>query len=217
MRKTVSFKKDIPFKNNVAEIISIALDHDLKLEERTIKGNLIISGSYKMNDVSINTEEFKYNVPVNIELNNKYVLDNLKIDINNFYYELVDNKVLTVEIEVLLDNLEEREEKQIIKEEKLALKSENVETVEERQEENKESKGENRATINEVKSLFDSFDDSQETYATYQICIVREGDNIDNILIKYGISKELLEQYNDINDVKIGDKLIIPALTNENN
>ena len=38
-----------------------------------------------------------------------------------------------------------------------------------------------------------------------------EGDTIDKIIEKYNITKEELEKYNDLGDIKIGDKLIIPA------
>ena len=57
--------------------------------------------------------------------------------------------------------------------------------------------------------LFSNLDNS-ETYVTYYVYIVKEEDNIDKILNKYGITKEELEDYNDISDVKVGDKLIIP-------
>ena len=104
MKKTVPLKKDLTFKNNISEIVSIALDHELNLEDRTIKGNLVISGSYSTNDE--NTLDFKYNIPVNIEMSDRYKLDNITIDIDDFYYEINDNKLI-VSIEIGLDNLEE--------------------------------------------------------------------------------------------------------------
>ena len=36
-------------------------------------------------------------------------------------------------------------------------------------------------------------------------------DTIDGIISKYNISKELLGEYNNIEDIKSGDKLIIPS------
>ncbi|MEG2322642.1 MAG: LysM peptidoglycan-binding domain-containing protein [Bacilli bacterium] len=192
MKKIVPFKKDLNFKSNVAEITSIALDHDLVLENRVIRGNLIVSGSYKMNDISINTEEFKYTIPVNIEMSDKYILDNLSIAIDDFYYEIINNNILNVSIEVGLDNLEEqvKESKPIILEAP-------------------------RMEVEDVKTLFTSFDEADETYTTYKVCIVKENQTVESIALTYNISKELLEQYNDLSDLKIGDKLIIPALINE--
>lgn len=192
MKKTVPFKKDLAFKTNIAEIVSISLDHELKLETSVIKGNLIISGSYKMNDVSINTEEFKYEIPVNIEMSDKYILDDLDVTIEDFYYEIIDNKILGVNVEVGLNNLLEKVELEPVKFEEAVLEE-----------------------TRDVKDLFENLDDSVETYTTYEIHIVKEGDTLESILIKYSINKESLEQYNDISEIKIGDKIIIPALLNE--
>ena len=197
MKKTVPFKKELNLKNNIAEIVSIALDHDLNLEDRIIKGNLIISGSYKINDTSINTEEFKYNIPVNIEMSDRYNLDNLTIDIDDFYYEIINNNLLSVSIDIGLDNIEELLPP-------FKYEKENIESVV-----NKEELS--RINTDDVKSFFDNFDDNNEVYSTYRICIVKENDTIENIILKYNITKEVLEQYNDINDIKIGDKLIIPS------
>ena len=54
--------------------------------------------------------------------------------------------------------------------------------------------------------LFSNLDDSE----TYYVYIVKEEDTIDKILIKYGITKEAFEDYNDITNIKPGDKVIIP-------
>ena len=211
MKKTVPLKKDITFKTNIAEITSIALDHELNLENRTIKGNLVISGSYKINDTSVNTEEFKYNIPVNIEMSERYILDNMKINIDDFYYEIVNDNLLSVSIEIGLDNLKEEEILPPFKyeEEKVVpvIKEEKDVVLE---------KEETRLDTEEVKTLFDNFDDSNETYATDRICIVKESDTLESITLKYNVSKELLEQYNDISELKIGDKLIIPSVHETN-
>lgn len=219
MKKTIPLKKELTFKSNLAEITSIALDHDLNLENDVIKGNLVISGSYKINDVSVNTEEFKYTIPVNIEMSNRYVLNDMTIDIDDFYYEIVDNNILSVSIEIGLDHLKEVEDIiPPIKYEKEIIEPVINETIklEERKIEEKEVVEQNsRMNTEDVKSLFDSFDDSNETYATYNVCIIKESDTVESVLLKYGITRELLEQYNDLSDIKIGDKLIIPSLLNE--
>ena len=44
----------------------------------------------------------------------------------------------------------------------------------------------------------------------YQIYIIRDGDTVDSIVAKYDIDVESLKEYNDISDLKIGDKVIIP-------
>jgi len=209
MKKTVPLKKDLPFKSNLAQIVSIALDQDFKLEEKTVTGNLIISGSYKMNDVSVNTEEFSYNIPVNIELSDKYILDDLVIDIDDFYYEIIDNNILSVNVEIGLDKLEEKEE--VIN--PIKYEPEVIEQVVSMD----NNDNQERLDVKEVKTLFDSLDENNDTYSTYKVCIVKENDSIESIIMNYGINKELLEQYNDLSDIKIGDKLIIPSIFNETN
>ena len=52
--------------------------------------------------------------------------------------------------------------------------------------------------------------DNTETYTTYYVYIVKEEDTIDKIITRYSITKEDLEYYNDIADIKVGDKIIIP-------
>lgn len=57
--------------------------------------------------------------------------------------------------------------------------------------------------------LFSNLDNT-ETYTTYYVYIVKEEDTIDKIITRYSITKEDLEYYNDIADIKVGDKIIIP-------
>ena len=52
-------------------------------------------------------------------------------------------------------------------------------------------------------------DNYQEAYMTYKVYIVREGDSVESILDKYSISLETLNKYNVINELNVGDKLII--------
>ena len=60
-----------------------------------------------------------------------------------------------------------------------------------------------------IKTLFNTDSDTEE-YITYQIYIIRDGDTVDSIIAKYDIDVESLKEYNDISDLKIGDKIIIP-------
>jgi len=234
MKKLVPFKKEIIFKSNVSEITSISLEHSLSIEdENLISGEFIISGDYRINDNSINTEDFSFNIPFDIHMDEKYVLDKAVIDINDFYYEIINSKVLEVNIEVSIDKLEEKPLMEIEKQEIVVDLEDELEDepfiahelnedrcIEESSKEEgacemeKEEKVEERcieAETIEVKSLFDNVT-GEEEYATYRICIVREGDSLDGIMMRYNITKEQMELYNDLKEVKIGDKLIIPSV-----
>ena len=76
-----------------------------------------------------------------------------------------------------------------------------------KQEEKNDITEEEKVKIN---GIFDILSDG-ETYATYRIYIVRENDTIESIIQKYGVNKNMLENYNDLKEIKIGDKIIIPS------
>lgn len=196
MKKIIPFKKEISFNTDIYEISSISLEHNLKVKESNlISGEFIVSGTYKQTETSVNTEPFEYNLPFDISIDKKYNTDNVTVDINDFYYE-VNNKNLSVDIEVAIDNLEEKERAEEVKNEdnlKIEIPSK-TET----------------SNVENIKNIFDNMDEN-ESYAVYKVHIVTENDTIESILQKYEITKEQLENYNDLKEFKIGDKIIVPA------
>ena len=219
MKKIVPFKKDIEFDSNIAEISSISLEHTLKLkEENLVSGEFIISGTYKMTEASVNVDSFEYKLPFDININKKYDTKNIDVDINDFYYEVINNEILSISIEVVLDGLEEKPEE----EEEIRMTEEKIETLEDREEVEKEedtktvstveenSEEVNREEDNTVKSIFEDLDEN-ERYAVYKVHIVTENDTTESIVSEYGVTRDDLEAYNDLSDLKIGDKLIIPS------
>ena len=52
-------------------------------------------------------------------------------------------------------------------------------------------------------------------YGTFLVYIVRQNESLQNILAKYPTSLEEVEKYNDISNIEIGSKLIIPLLKDE--
>lgn len=242
MKKIVPFRKEIDFKTNISEITSISLEHTSNIKE-SVTGVFLISGDYKMADTSTNTEDFNYNIPFEIELDEKYLLDKATVDIDDFYYEIINDRLLVLNIEVAIDHLEEkplpifdiedvREEVDVqdAQEQKIDLvEKENI--LEETKDEAIEELTPTERCVEEETTLpviieekieavsterknpvniFDNFDNN-ENYATYSICIIRDGDTIESIMEKYNSSKEELEEYNDLSDLRIGMKLIIPS------
>lgn len=49
-----------------------------------------------------------------------------------------------------------------------------------------------------------------DEYVTYHIHIVKENETLEMILKKYNVSLDFVKEYNEITDIKYGDKLIIP-------
>ena len=60
MKQMIPFVKDISLDSKISEITSIALEHNLRMENNdSVVGTFTISGKYKMNDISINEEVFE--------------------------------------------------------------------------------------------------------------------------------------------------------------
>lgn len=213
MEKIVPFKRDISFENKIAEIRSISLEHTYEIQNNLISGTFIISGNYKLTDTSTNVDPFKFEIPFDISIDSRYELNKATVDINDFFYELINNEVLSVSITLIIDNLEEKEEREMeeIQEEKQGV--EEIKPVSyENAEKDDEAEEVKTASISPetVKSIFDNMDEN-EGYVVYKVHIVTENDTIESIMEKYDVTKEALEAYNDLNDLKIGDKLIVPA------
>lgn len=219
MKKVISFKKELPFKKNISEISSISLEHTIKEKENDlISGIFYVSGEYKMTETSINKESFNFEIPFDIALDSRYDTSKIKFDIDDFYYEIINADTLKVNIDVYVDGLNEiKEEERCIEDETLdSIKVDKKEEVlpieEERDNEpaiNIENVNENINT-NESVNLFDNISNA-ETYSTYYVYIVKDGDTIDKILEEFKVTKEELSNYNDISNIKANDKLIIPT------
>ena len=248
MKKIIPFKKDINFKTNISEVTSISLEHHLSFNNNDIIGEFIISGDYKVSDKSLTVEPFEFNIPFEIMLDDIYDTSSACVDIDDFYYEIIDNSILSISIDVCVDKLKEvlikeelvniEEKKDIIEElyeeqnNNLEDKLSNIEddrcieeddilpgekeidTMEDKiNEEVKINKDDNvkKEDINDkINSIFSNVGDNS-MYVTYNIYIIREGDTIESILEKYGVTEEILKKYNNLSDLKLGDKIIIPA------
>jgi len=235
LKKIIPFKKEIVFKTNLSEITSISLEHTLQVDKNNmVIGEFIVSGEYKMVDTSVNVEAFSFNIPFKVSIDEKYIIDKVIVDIYDFYYEIINNNVLALNIEVIVDRLREKplideiienglEEVEKVKDEiELEEKEKEIEVIEEEEEIRKEAETNeleereiNENDVEITKSLFDNFDSRSETYMTYKVYIVREGDTLDVLIQNYGVTKEELEKYNNLNELNIGDRLIIPLNSDE--
>ena len=170
-----------------------------------VSGSFIISGTYKKTDLSINTDDFNFDLPFKISIDDKYDTSEIKMDINDFYYEIINNNTLSVNIEVLIDELKEKKEEVRGNLEVPEDMSESLDLLEE------ELECDDIKEREVIPSIFDDINDS-ENYVTYKVHVVSESDTIETILQKYEINLSKLEDYNNISDLKIGDKIIIPSL-----
>ncbi len=231
MKKNIQFEKRIDFPTMVGEISAISLEKDLTfIDSSNIEGNLILSGKYKLTEASRLEEEFNYKLPIEISLTEKIDTKTSNVEISNFTYEMQDENIMICNIELMIDGLELIEEdrecdgegdiKEIeipIKENKEVKEKEKV--VEEVKEDSKkriikeEIVEEKIVEEKEETNSFHLFDisESDETYGTLLVYIVRENETVNSIITKYNTTIEELEKYNDLKDLSIGTKLIIPV------
>ena len=104
MKQIVPFKKELPFKTKVSEITSISLERKINVEEEgIITGVFHITGDYKMNEGSINRDEFSFDLPFDITLDPRYDINTVKADIDDFYYDVINNDTLKVNIDLFIE------------------------------------------------------------------------------------------------------------------
>lgn len=270
VKKIIPFRKDLEFNTPLYEVTSISLEHHLiKKSDTLISGNFIISGDYKQTESSENKDPFNFTLPFDIALATKIDLDDMLLDVDDFYYETGKN-TLKVNIDLLLDATEIGEpEKE--KEDRENINGKDVESIDSNTyNDNDDSRvpdefndvnykkpqlenlpnsldnsgvslddiqndnfmdsintdnvsdngtsnivnsniniNNNNNNNNENNNLFASFE-TADTYTAYRVYLIKEDDTIDTILKKYNVTKDDLSAYNDLSDIKFGDKIIIP-------
>ena len=207
MNKIIPFNKEIKFNENIGEITSIALDDTLEFKDSyTIGGELIVKGTHKYNNLE---EDFSFPIPTGITVDEKYDTSKAKIMVDDFYYEIINDNILKVKIDLILDNLffKQEEIKPLIQEietEKDELREKNDAEITEIIKDN---------LLNEEKDSNEEKDNIEEKeYSIYRVYIITDDDTLEKILEKYHVTKEELSYYNDLDNFKPGLKLIIPSV-----
>lgn len=300
MKENKRIEKELLFKNNIKDITSISLDSDYKVNKKEIVGNFLITGDYKIHEVSINRENFNFKIPFKHEFDSDIDEKTIKLEITNFEYDYnKDELIVNIEYEItgdrkdvlIFDNEETLEEflssreievvdtrideikQEIIKEE--SKKSEECkEELEDRikpkelkqknEEEQKEIEvsellNEDRKTIeieetkkdivenelntetkleiketepklnidikpeNEIMKskteerekiktdeIINNVGKIDDAYVTYKVYTINSNETLESIVIKYHTTIDELKEYNDLNNLSINDKIIIP-------
>ncbi len=209
MREIIPLKKDIVFKTLIGELSNINLDHDYKINDDIVNGTVALSGTYKMTEASVLEEDFYYTIPFSISISKRINKDTIKIEIDDFKYS-IEKDTLKINIDLELtceeieeENMEEDEINNYLDETKIDLDNE-IET----EIKNIES---NEDISQNISDITQNIINTNDKYYTYKIYIVRSGDTIDTICSKYNISNEELKEYNSLNEINVGDKIIIPS------
>lgn len=210
MKQIIPFKKELLFKTKVNEITSISLEYSItSCSNNTLSGTFLITGDYKMTEGSINKEKFNFDIPFEISLDDKYDEKTVKMDIDNFYYELVNSEILKVNIDAYVLG-EEKVNKETVtdKEDRVEINNDVITKNDDNVIDNNNE--EEISIINSQNNFLGSFD-ADDTYITYYVYMVKEGDTIESIQDKFKVTKEELEKYNDLSLFKEKTKLVIPS------
>mgnify|MGYP004435600043 FL=1 len=261
MRENKHIEKELLFKNNIKDITSISLDSDYKIENSSLVGNFIISGEYKIHEVSINREKFNFKIPFNIEIDKDIDKKTIKLEITNFVYDYKQDELIVNidyeilgdresvllfddeesldeflnkrEVEVIDTRLDEikntTERKSIDKIEEKELDTDNKNKIELNDSQNNtrlgnndnlddlenkidiiEPKEEEREQIN-TNEIINSIDTNNDKFITYKVYKIHENETLESIVIKYHTTIDDLKEYNDLSNLNIGDKIIIPS------
>ena len=190
--------------------------------------DIALGNSYDKDTLVIDIDDFRYDIvdnnklKVNIDLyidGKEVVIDEDKDKDEDLNSSNLEKAETSEELE-MVDNVLREDEKtsdEIIEpmiipsKEKISLLDEMLDENEEKIEmKDNIDIDNNNENNNENVNIFNSFE-NEEKYVTYRVYKVIEGDTVDKIIEKYNVSKEELEKYNNIADIKIGDNLIIPA------
>ena len=113
MKNVIPYTKEIIFKSNIGEICSISLEHEEEVVGNSIEGIFKVSGEYKTHEISVNKEDFSYDLPFNIELDEDIDKTTINVDIEDFNYSFASD-VLKVNIEFSVTG--ERKQEEVVEE-----------------------------------------------------------------------------------------------------
>ena len=75
-----------------------------------------------------------------------------------------------------------------------------------------EEKKDYRISMQEEKTIMDTIKNSDDTFVTYHIHIVKESESLESISALYNVPNSLINEYNNTDNVTIGDKILIPKI-----
>ena len=188
MNLVIPFTKDIKFKTNIGEILSVSLEHDYSSNEEEVLGNFTISGEYKMHEVSVNKEKFSFVLPFSVSLSSKIDPDSVVFEIEDFTYEVIDCDTLRVNIEYSVKAEEAKEIEMLKSDDDVSLEklldeidSERTQVPDEPKEETKDEETNERIGTEEENTILNNIKMDDEKYVTYYIHEMKETDTIESI------------------------------------
>ncbi len=229
MNEVYTLDRDFLFKSKIFEITSISVEQNFKVDGSSIYGDFIVSGSYRLHEISINKEDFSFKVPFKHDLPSNINLDTVKLDISDFSYNFNNLDELSVHIEYIVtaeegvkvfeseekldDFLNEQKKQDVdivdLRSEPVDLPNEIIMPIAKDEKEIGTTSTENKQDKIDENMIINSINDKDE-YVLYHVHTVGISDSIESITKKYNISVNTLKEYNTFDTLELNMKLIIP-------
>lgn len=209
--------KEFLFKSSIYEITSISIEDNHDINGSKIEGEFIISGDYRLHEISINKEDFCFKLPYTHELPSNINLDTVELEITDFNYEFNNNDELKVHVEYILTAEEgiklfeseaelnkflDDNDAEIIDLKESTRAQNEVLLPETREETETPSKIDENMILGSI--------NEEEKYVKYHIHTVTMNDSIESITKEYNISLNTLKKYNTFENLELNMKLLIP-------
>jgi len=148
-------------------------------------------------DFSIEGEEIERDCDIETIVGDDSVVDLIDEELSNNIDRIINND--------LEENMKDNEEHDLVRDEVVVTEPEVVLDIQE---------GIEEKIFNNKKEIVEK-EEINEEYVTYHVHVVSNKDSIESIMKMYNVNMELLKEYNDIKELKIGDKVLIPDYKDE--
>ena len=183
----------------------------------------IIPDTIDKNTVRIDIEDFTYEqievdvIKVNIDFSlegDEIIINEIgeetssfeRLDLDDICDDIVEDNIdrnIDEDIDEFLSNINVDLKKQEEKNENMEKNNDdNIEEIE------------NEKELNEKEEVNVKTEKVDE-YVTYHIHIVKDNETLEMILKKYNVSLDIIKEYNEFTDIKVGDKIIVPEYVDE--
>ncbi len=190
----------------------------------TLPFEVEISDDIDLNTLEFNIEDFSYTIEGEnkLKVNIEYSLAGEErkgelIDTDEDVFEEVPDEELQREMDELDELINKEEVTEEVKEdEKPKEVTEQLEEIKEEVGESPETEepteDDERLTKEQEKTIMETITSSDDTFVTYHVHMVKESETMESIATMYSIPTSLLQEYNNVDTITLGDKILIPKV-----
>ncbi len=185
----------------------------------TLPFTVEIRNDINRESLEFNIEDFSYDIvdnnklKVNIEYSLSGELEELEErEDDNLFTEVLDDEI---ESELAyMDDLVKEDDTPLMEEKEEIITNEvtNSEVTNKELTNDEVTKEiiEERINEEEEKTLMDNIQNEDDTYVTYHVHIVKESETFESISTQYKVPVALINEYNNMDTLNVGDKILIP-------